>query len=76
MIARRRHVLVLKWMNKKEILMISTPHNGEFTEVSTKFGHNHLKPKVIVEYNEFIGDVDKADQLTSYYSSPRKTMRR
>lgn len=33
-----------------------------------------MKPKCIAEYNTYMGGVDKADQMTSYYSSPSKTI--
>ncbi len=34
-----------------------------------------MKPKCIAEYNRYMGGIDKADQMVSYYSSPRKTIR-
>lgn len=47
--------------------MISTRHNGSS-------GGFKLKPEVI-EYNNCMGGVDRMDQITSYYSTPRKTIR-
>lgn len=54
--------------------MISSRHDGTLEEVRTRFGREKLKPKAFVEYNKFMGGIDKADQMTSYYTSPRKTM--
>lgn len=34
-----------------------------------------MKPKDVVNYNENMGGVDRLDQMTAYYSSPRKTIR-
>ena len=74
-IRNKQDILLQRWQDKREIIMISTRHNGEFVEKKKKFGGSMLKPKCIDEYNTFMGGVDKADQMTSYYSSPRKTIR-
>lgn len=55
--------------------MISTRHNGNFVEVKKKYGGFMTKLACIQEYNTYMGGVDKADQMTLYYSSPRKTLR-
>lgn len=72
--ARKGHILIQRWIDKKDVCVISIRHNDDF-EVRAKFGPSKLKPKAIVEYNKFMGGVDKADQLTSYYSTPRKTIK-
>lgn len=72
---RRNDVLIQKWKDKRDILMISTRHNGEFEEVKPQVGASKLKPKAIAEYNRYMGGIDKADQIMSYYTSPRKTCR-
>ncbi len=72
---RKGNILLQKYFEKREIMMISTRYNGEYAEVNPKFGRNIVKPKAIAEYNTFMGGIDKADQMISYYSSPRKTMR-
>jgi len=33
------------------------------------------KPYAIVQYNKYINDVDRADQLLSYYSVLKKTVK-
>lgn len=72
--ARRKDLLIQRWLHKKEIYVISTRHNGDFEEVKTRSG-KVLTLKAVVEYNKYMGGVDKADQLTSYYTTPQKTMR-
>lgn len=72
---RRGSILIQRWVDKKDVIMISTQHNGDFETTRNKFGEVKLKPKAIVEYNKYMGHVDKADQLTSYYTTPRKTIR-
>lgn len=34
-----------------------------------------MKPKDVADYNDNMGGVDRLDQMTAYYSSPRKTIR-
>lgn len=34
-----------------------------------------MKPIDVKEYNNNMGGVDRLDQMTAYYSSPRKTIR-
>lgn len=45
------------------------------TNTKNRFGTEKSKPLEIVNYNKFMGGVDRSDQMTSYYSSPRKTIR-
>lgn len=73
--ARRKDVLIQRWLDKKDVMMISTRHNAKFVEVPQKFGKPKLKPSAVADYNRYMGGIDKADQLTSYYTTPRKTIR-
>jgi len=38
-----------------------------------KYGQDKPKPIEIAKYNEFMSGVDRADQMISYYSCPRKS---
>nr|CAH7715995.1 unnamed protein product [Callosobruchus chinensis] len=55
--------------------MISTCHKHEMVKVITRRGSEKMKPKCILDYNAHTSAVDRADQMMSYYSSPRKTIR-
>nr|CAH7755708.1 unnamed protein product [Callosobruchus chinensis] len=44
-------------------------------KVITRRGSEKMKPKCILDYNAHTSAVDRADQMMSYYSSPRKTIR-
>jgi hypothetical protein len=55
--------------------MISTKHNFGFENVTDKFGRQKFKPTVIVDYNNHMSGIDRADQMMSYYPMPRKCMR-
>jgi|UniRef100_A0A2S2R0L1 hypothetical protein len=39
------------------------------------FQQQSIKPKHIVEYNRNMSGIDRSDQMISYYSSPKKTIR-
>lgn len=64
-----------KWKDKRDVLTISTKHNASFKEVKSKNGKLVNKPSTIVDYNCNMLGVDRSDQMISYYSSPRKTLR-
>lgn len=75
MIARyNENVSVQKWRDKREILFISTEHEGKLVSVKTKRGDVE-KPMAIAEYNKYMGGVDRTDQMFSYYPCQRKTVR-
>ena len=66
-------MLCLKWKDKREVCMLSTFHDDGVT--SKKRGMKHSvdgtevikKPKVVKDYNQYMGGVDKSDQLVLYY---------
>lgn len=73
--ARSKNYLILKWKDKRDVMMISSRHNADFAEVKNRLGKTKIKPEVVREYNENMSGVDRSDQMLSYYSSPRKTLR-
>nr|CAH7748743.1 unnamed protein product [Callosobruchus chinensis] len=72
---RKGKVVVSKWKDKREVRMISTCHKHEMVKVKTRRGSEKMKPKCILDYNAHMSGVDRADQMMSYHSSPRKTIR-
>ncbi|KOB52358.1 PiggyBac transposable element-derived protein 4 [Operophtera brumata] len=63
---------VLKWKDKRDVLMISTCHADEQTMTTGR--HERLKPNMILDYNERKKGIDLSDELASYYSPIRKTL--
>ncbi|XP_050517558.1 piggyBac transposable element-derived protein 4-like [Diabrotica virgifera virgifera] len=55
--------------------MISSKHGSEMVEVENRRGQKKLKPVMIRDYNCFMSGIDRIDQMTSYYGTPRKTLR-
>lgn len=68
-------VVIEKWRDKREVLFISTEHEGDLVETFNKRGQPKLKPKPIAEYNRHMSGVDFQDQIMSYYPFTRKTVR-
>ena len=74
---RRGEVLLLAWKDKREVRMISTIHNSSMGEGKQNrwTGEIQKKPTCILEYNKYMGGVDKADMYLAYFSVLRKTMK-
>ena len=58
-------ILTLKWKDKRDLLMISTCHDGEVSQSN--------KPVVVEDYNKLMGYVDQSDQMASYTPFVRRT---
>ena len=67
-------VCVLKWCDKREVLVISSEHGPEPTDCASARGVKR-KPNIIVKYNKEMGGIDRADQFLAYYPLERKTLR-
>ncbi|PSN53877.1 hypothetical protein C0J52_02425, partial [Blattella germanica] len=61
-IKRDRDVMILSWMDKRVISMVSTAHSATM-----------VQPEV--EYNRYMHGVDNADQYLSLYPFKRKTVK-
>ncbi|XP_040072344.1 piggyBac transposable element-derived protein 4-like [Ixodes scapularis] len=71
-------MLVLKWKDKRCVTMISNAHTpSEIKTVKRRLkdgAHEDVPcPQVIIDYNQHMGYVDKADMLKSYYEVDRKS---
>ena len=72
---RKGPVLVVNWKDKRNVRMISTKHRHAMVENTNKRGNKKIKPQCILDYNRYMSGIDKSDQMMSYYSTPRKTIR-
>lgn len=68
---QRGKVCVLKWKDKKDVSLISTIHTNTCVEVE-KPREIIIKPKVVIDYNDTMGGVDRVDQHLADYNLPRK----
>ena len=64
----------LAWMDKKQVNMLSTVHQGSkmVPLPPNRRGEPRLKPEAVVDYNVGKKGVDVSDQLATYYATPRK----
>lgn len=69
---QRGKCMALQWKDKKLVTLLSTVHDSSMCETENRKGEKLLKPKVVMDYNNTMGGVDKSDQLMSYYPSTRK----
>lgn len=67
-------ITVLKWKDKRDVLMLSTKHTDTFTNVKVK-GKDVRKPTVVIDYNKCKASVDMSDQMTAYSTPLRKTVK-
>ncbi|CAG5003479.1 unnamed protein product [Parnassius apollo] len=72
---RKNKVYVSKWVDKRPVLMVTTSVHPRLIEIQNRFQQRKIKPAEVAEYNQHISGVDRADQMISYYSSPRKSIR-
>lgn len=68
-------ITVMKWKDKRNVLVISTTHGPDMEDVTTKRRTVVSKPTMVVAYNKSMSGIDRSDQMISYYSTPRKSLR-
>lgn len=68
-------ITVCKWKDKRDVLVISNKHKLQLANVRNRNGKVSLKPNIVADYNLGMSGVDRGDQMVSYYSCLRKTLR-
>lgn len=66
---------VCKWKDKRDVLVISNMHCPEIIDVRNHKGQRKKKPNIIQSYNEGMSGIDHSDQMLSYHTSLRKSLR-
>lgn len=64
-------MMLLKWCDKRKVLCLSTTHELQAVQVRRK-GKDVNIPKVVNDYNIYMGGVDKVDQMLRAYPLERK----
>ena len=49
--------------------------NPEMVKVSNRRGNEKMKPNIVRDYNNSMSGIDRSDQMLSYHSGLRKTLR-
>ena len=73
-----KNVLALKWMDKRDVWMISTyhcPNMIETDKINYVTKEKIVKPQCILDYNKTMGTVDKVDQVLHTLNSTRKSLK-
>lgn len=70
-------LLAIKWQDKRDVFILSSTHNGLFTQTKRKdkYGTFIRKPNCIIQYNKFMGLIDKCDMQLSFHENNRKTLK-
>lgn len=74
-------MVFLKWKDKRDVALLTTVHDSSSVNVSRRSrsapgGSEEVsKPHAIDQYNKYMGGVDKLDQLVSYYSFSRRSVK-
>ncbi|GFY69337.1 piggyBac transposable element-derived protein 4 [Trichonephila inaurata madagascariensis] len=58
---QRGKVTVMKWMDKEKVSLLSTIHNTEMEQIQVR-SENERKLKIVMDYNNTMGGVDRMDQ--------------
>ena len=67
-------ITVLKWREKRDVLLLSTKHTLEMKTVRTK-SKIVAKPTIVIDYNEGKKSIDLSDQIAAYSNPLRKSMK-
>ena len=69
------NIVALKWKDKRDVYAISNAHSPEMVLTTNRHGQEKMKPNIIKDYNENMSGIDLSDQMMSYHSATRKTVR-
>lgn len=69
-----RGICIMKWRDKRDVLLLSTKNTDETKEVQRR-GETIHKPIAILEYNLGKSSIDISDQMASYSKVLRKTVK-
>jgi len=67
-------VTVLKWKEKRDVLLLSTKHTLQMETVRTK-SKIVSKPTIVIDYNAGKKSIDLSDQVAAYSNPLRKSMK-
>lgn len=68
------NIVVLKWKDKRDVLMLSTKHGDEMKDIDVR-GGKKKKPVAAIDYNNAKSYIDYSDQIGSYGSPLRRSVK-
>ncbi|CAH2006536.1 unnamed protein product [Acanthoscelides obtectus] len=69
-----RGICVMKWRDKRDVLLLSTKHTDVMQDIQIR-NETKSKPLAIIDYNKGKSSIDLSDQMASYNSALRKTIK-
>jgi hypothetical protein len=72
---QRDHLLAIKWKDTCDVFFLTSAHQDETVEAPSSRGTHKIKPTTVLDYNKYKTGVDRSDQMLSYYSLERKTIK-
>ncbi|XP_056397707.1 piggyBac transposable element-derived protein 4-like [Hyla sarda] len=69
-------MIAMRWRDKKDVCLMSTVHNTSTAMVHTRGGKDVMKPQLVIDYNNTMGGVDRADQAMTFYPAMRKQQKK
>lgn len=67
-------ITILKWKDKRDVLMLSTKHADETASMDRRSGVI-VKPQAVIDYNKGKSSIDLSDQMASYNTCLRRTLK-
>ncbi|KAJ8929956.1 hypothetical protein NQ314_017321 [Rhamnusium bicolor] len=64
----------MKWRDKRDVLVLSTKHTDIMQDIQVR-NETKSKPLAVTDYNKGKSSIDLSDQIASYNSSLRKTIK-
>ena len=68
-------ITIIKWKGKRDVRRITNAFVPEIVETVNRYGKTRDKPNVVDVYNQNMSGIDRSDQMLSYHSGLRKTIR-
>ena len=68
-------ISVTKWKDKRDVCVIRNAHVPTLINSVNRHGKSKRKPNVVHIYNNHMSGIDRSDQMLSYHSALRKTIR-
>ena len=70
-------IVMAKWQSKRDVLMLSTKHDLKIVATGKRNRINEvvMKPEIIICYNKGKQGIDISDQMASYFTPLRRTIR-
>ena len=73
---RNGNMLMMKYQDKKEVYFLSSIHQATSKVTGKKKqGIDVAKPVLVLDYNKYMGGIDRNDAMLGNYSSVRKSMK-